>query len=58
MLTQIKLIAENASYSAWNMGKWENFAQYVKLLDITKNPYERNFYQAILDIKNQKYNDA
>lgn len=40
------------------MGKWDNFAQYVKLLDITKNPYERNFYQAILDIKNQKYNEA
>ena len=40
------------------MGKWDNFAQYVKLLDYNKNPYERNFYQAILDIKNQKYNEA
>jgi FKBP12-rapamycin complex-associated protein len=27
-------------------------------LDLNKNSYERNFYQAILDIKNSRYSDA
>jgi FKBP12-rapamycin complex-associated protein len=30
----------------------------VKILDVQKHPYERNFYQAILYIKNNKYSDA
>ena len=40
------------------MGNWENFQRNVKLLDLNKNSYERNFYQAILDIKNSRYSDA
>lgn len=40
------------------MSNWDNFSKYVRLLDITKHSYERNFYQAILDIKNQRYSDA
>lgn len=40
------------------MGDWDNFQKYVKRLDILKNPYERNFYQAILDIKSNKYSEA
>lgn len=37
-------IAEHASYSAWNLGEWDNFQKYVKMLDIQKNSYEKNFY--------------
>jgi serine/threonine-protein kinase mTOR len=58
VIQQIKQISEYASYSAWNLGNWEHFQKYVKLLDPTKNSYEKNFYQAILDIKHQRYVDA
>ena len=55
---QLYQISEQASYSAWNMGNWDNFQKHVKLLDFSKNPYERYFYQAVLDIKSNKFSDA
>lgn len=51
IVTQLKQISEPAAYSAWNLGNWDNFQKYVKLLDTQKSAYERNFFQAILDIK-------
>lgn len=32
-ISQIKQISEFAACSAWNMGNWESFQRYVKLLD-------------------------
>jgi len=56
--SELKEIAEHASYSAWNLREWGNFQKYVKILDNQKHAYEKNFYQAILDVKNKKFGEA
>jgi hypothetical protein len=48
---EIKEVAPDAAYSFWNLGNWENFKRYVRCLDPTIHPYERSFYQAVLDSK-------
>jgi FKBP12-rapamycin complex-associated protein len=51
---EIKDIAPQAAYSFWNLNNWENFKKYVKCLDPQLHPYDRYFYQAVLEIKNGK----
>lgn len=41
--------ASDAAYSAWNLGKWEDFKRYTKYLD--NGTYPRYFYSAILNIQ-------
>jgi FKBP12-rapamycin complex-associated protein len=56
--TAIKDVAPDAAYSFWNLGNWENFKKYVRVLDPTLHPYDRYFYQAVLDIRNNKEKNA
>lgn len=58
LAANLKQVSDCASYSAWNLGNWEQFQRYVKLLDPAKSTYERNFYQAILDIKQLRLAEA
>lgn len=50
-------IAQDGLEASLNLGEWQNFSQYIKILQrsTTPNSFEKNFYQAILDIKNHQY---
>jgi FKBP12-rapamycin complex-associated protein len=55
---EIKNIAPFAVQASWNLGKWDHYTKYLKVLNSQDHAYEKNFYQAILDIKNKRYDDA
>jgi hypothetical protein len=42
-------VAPEAAYAAWNLSEWERFKKLSKQLD--KHPYEKDFYNAVLEIK-------
>jgi hypothetical protein len=46
---QIREVAPDAAYAAWNLQEWEKFKKFTKHLD--KHPYEKDFYNAVLEIK-------
>lgn len=46
---QIKDIASDAVYAAWNLQDWDKFKKLSRHLD--KFQYERDFYSAVLEIK-------
>lgn len=50
--------AELAAYSSWNLEDWDKLDFYVKFINEETQAYEKQFYQAILSIKNQKYDKA
>ena len=46
---QIREVAPDAAYAAWNLQDWDKFKKFTKHLD--KYPYEKDFYNAVLEIK-------
>jgi hypothetical protein len=42
-------VAPDAAYAAWNLQDWDKFKKFTKHLD--KYPYEKDFYNAVLEIK-------
>jgi len=53
-------IAQEGLESSWNLGEWDDFSKYIKVLRRSNSPnsFNKSFYQAILDIKRGKYLDA
>lgn len=46
---QIRMVAPDATYAAWNLQDWDRFKKFTKQLE--KHPYEKDFYNAVLEIK-------
>lgn len=46
--------------SSWNLGEWTDFSKYMKVIRKanTPNTFTKNFYKAILEIKNKRFKDA
>lgn len=53
-------IAQDGLEASFNLGEWQNFSQYIKILQRsnTPNSFQKSFYQAILDIKHHQYQSA
>ena len=54
----LQQIALDGLESSWNLGNWTDFSKYIEGLKGTSDLFEKHFYFAILDIKNEKFHEA
>lgn len=51
-----KQIAPLFTAAAWNLGKWDNVAELVKVMD--EDQIQGCFYRALLDVHNEQFSEA
>jgi len=54
----VKSVSPDVAYAAWNLSNWDSFKLYVRHMDEEAHPYERSFYNAVLEIKQKQYSKA
>ena len=50
-------VSEFASYASWNLKRWDKFQEYTNKIH-DKDPYQRNFFQSVIFIQQNKFKSA